>query len=95
MHAAVSRQLPIEQALAFAEFLKRDKKATELQGQLANLAVGDSAEIGGYTLLVPRECITPLDMPAQEAMRLVLTAGVTAPPPSVPISIGSMNTFRV
>lgn len=39
-----------------------------------------SYQVGGYTLLVPRECITPLDMPAQEAMRLVLTAGVTAPP---------------
>lgn len=39
-----------------------------------------SYQIGGYTLLVPRERITPLDLPAQEAMRLVLTAGVTAPP---------------
>jgi uncharacterized membrane protein len=39
-----------------------------------------SYQIGGYTLLVPRESITPLDLPAQEAMRLVLTAGVTAPP---------------
>jgi uncharacterized membrane protein len=39
-----------------------------------------SYQIGGYTLLVPRERITPLDMPAQEAMRLVLTAAVTAPP---------------
>jgi uncharacterized membrane protein len=38
-----------------------------------------SYQIGGYTLLVPRERITPLDLPAQEAMRLVLTAGVTAP----------------
>jgi uncharacterized membrane protein len=39
-----------------------------------------SYQIGGYTLLVPRERVTPLDLPAQEAMRLVLTAGVTAPP---------------
>lgn len=39
-----------------------------------------SYQIGGYTVLVPRESITPLDLPAQEAMRLVLTAGVTAPP---------------
>jgi uncharacterized membrane protein len=39
-----------------------------------------SYQIGGYTLLVPRGCVTPLDLPAEEAMRLVLTAGVTAPP---------------
>jgi uncharacterized membrane protein len=39
-----------------------------------------SYQIGGYTVLVPRERITPLDIPAQEALRLILTAGVTAPP---------------
>ncbi|MDD3650223.1 DUF502 domain-containing protein [Immundisolibacter sp.] len=39
-----------------------------------------SYQIGGYTLLVPRERVTPLDIPAQEALRLILTAGVAAPP---------------
>lgn len=47
-----------------------------------------SYQIGGYTVLVPRECITPLDLPAQEAMRLVLTAGVTAPPRRAQSSAG-------
>lgn len=37
-----------------------------------------SYQIGGYTLLVPRERIKPLALGAEEAMRLVLTAGVTS-----------------
>jgi uncharacterized membrane protein len=37
-----------------------------------------SYQIGGYTLLVPRDRITPLALGAEEAMRLVLTAGVTS-----------------
>lgn len=39
-----------------------------------------SYQIGGFTLLVPRSKVTPLDIPAPEALRLVLTAGVMAPP---------------
>ena len=35
-----------------------------------------SYQIGGYTLLVPVEKITPLDIGVEEAMRLVLTAGI-------------------
>jgi uncharacterized membrane protein len=38
-----------------------------------------SYQIGGHLVLVPRERITPLDLAAQEALRLILTAGVTAP----------------
>jgi uncharacterized membrane protein len=38
-----------------------------------------SYQIGGYTVLVPRSLVTPLDMPAQDALRLVLTACMTAP----------------
>ncbi len=33
--------------------------------------------IGGYAVLVPRSAVRPLDMSMEEAMRFVLTAGVT------------------
>jgi len=33
--------------------------------------------IGGYTVVVPRDSVRPLDMSMEEAMRFVLTAGVT------------------
>ena len=33
--------------------------------------------VGGYTILVPRDEIRPLDMTRDEAMRFVLTAGIT------------------
>ena len=35
-----------------------------------------SYQIGGYTLYVERERIIPLDMDVEEAMRMVLTAGI-------------------
>jgi len=36
-----------------------------------------SYQIGGYTLFLPRECLTPLDIPFEQAMRLVVTGWVT------------------
>jgi uncharacterized membrane protein len=33
--------------------------------------------IGGYTVLMPRRAVQPLDMSMEEAMRFTLTAGVT------------------
>ncbi len=36
-----------------------------------------SYQIGGYTLIVSRSCITPIDMPFEEAMKLVLTGAIT------------------
>ncbi len=36
-----------------------------------------SYQIGGYTLFLPRECLTPLNMPFEQAMRLVVTGAVT------------------
>lgn len=39
-----------------------------------------SYQIGGFTLLVPRDRLQPLDLPVEEAMRLVLTAGVASRP---------------
>ncbi|MGQ0383503.1 MAG: DUF502 domain-containing protein [Gammaproteobacteria bacterium] len=36
-----------------------------------------SYQIGGYTALVPRANVEPLDMPVETAMRLVLTGGLS------------------
>lgn len=36
-----------------------------------------SYQIGGYTLFLPRKCLTPLNMPFEQAMRLVVTGAVT------------------
>lgn len=41
-----------------------------------------SYQIGGYTLLLPRDQLTEVEMPTSEALRFVLTAGVTGAPPS-------------
>nr|WP_199720517.1 DUF502 domain-containing protein [Stagnimonas aquatica] len=38
-----------------------------------------SYQIGGYTLLLPRRYLTPLDMGFEEAMRFVITAGLSRP----------------
>ena len=35
-----------------------------------------SYQIGGYTLFLPRSCLTPVDMSFEEAMKLVLTGAV-------------------
>jgi len=39
-----------------------------------------SYQIGGYTLYLPRSSLTPLDIPAETAMRLVLTGGLSGAP---------------
>jgi uncharacterized membrane protein len=36
-----------------------------------------SYQIGGYTVLLPRDRIAPLDMSVETAMRLVLTGGLS------------------
>ncbi|MGH8444495.1 MAG: DUF502 domain-containing protein [Solimonas sp.] len=36
-----------------------------------------SYQIGGYTVFVPRKYLTPLDMSIEDAMRFVITAGVS------------------
>lgn len=36
-----------------------------------------SYTIGGYTVFLPRECLTPLDMSLEDAMRFVVTAGMS------------------
>lgn len=43
-----------------------------------------SYQIGGYTLFLPRSCLTPVDMSFEEAMKFILTGGVSRkePPPT-------------
>jgi len=36
-----------------------------------------SYQIGGYTLFLPRSCLTPLNIPFEQGMKLVLTGAVT------------------
>jgi uncharacterized membrane protein len=36
-----------------------------------------SYTIGGYTVFLPRSCLTPLDMSLEDAMRFVVTAGMS------------------
>lgn len=38
-----------------------------------------SYQIGGYTVLLPRSCLTPVDMSFEQAMRFVITAGLSRP----------------
>jgi uncharacterized membrane protein len=45
-----------------------------------------SYQIGGYTLLVPRDQVTPVDMSVEQAMRFVLTAGLSSSAPATPES---------
>lgn len=40
-----------------------------------------SYQIGGYTLLLPRTRVEPLDLPIESAMRMVLTGGMSGAPP--------------
>ncbi|MEW5757199.1 MAG: DUF502 domain-containing protein [Pseudomonadota bacterium] len=37
-----------------------------------------SYQIGGYTVFIPRSRVTPLDLSVEDAMRIVLTAGLSA-----------------
>lgn len=39
-----------------------------------------SYQIGGYTVFIPRARVTPIDMSVEDAMRIVLTAGLSAAP---------------
>ena len=41
-----------------------------------------SYQLGGYTVIVPRSAVKPVDMSLEEATRFVLTGGVTAEPPA-------------
>ncbi len=43
-----------------------------------------SYQIGGYTVLLPRDSLEPLDLPVETAMRLVLTGGLSGGPAKGP-----------
>jgi len=45
-----------------------------------------SYQIGGYTLFLPRSCLTPVDMSFEEAMKLVLTGAVARENANQPIN---------
>jgi uncharacterized membrane protein len=47
-----------------------------------------SYQLGGYTIIVPRSAVKPLDMSLEEATRFVLTGGVTAEPSAPEGAIG-------
>jgi uncharacterized membrane protein len=42
-----------------------------------------SYQIGGYTLFLPRACLTPIDMSFEDGMKLVLTGAVSRDKPSI------------
>lgn len=43
-----------------------------------------SYQIGGFTVYVPKEALSPIDLPVEDAMRLVLTAGMSSSTTAVP-----------
>lgn len=62
---------------ALVGFVTRDGLSGELGDQdTVAVYLPMSYQIGGYTLLLSRDRVQPLDMGAQEAMRFVLTAGM-------------------
>lgn len=46
-----------------------------------------SYQIGGYTLYLPRSCLTPVDISFEDGMRLALTGGVTRHAEETPAGI--------
>lgn len=62
---------------ALLGFVTRDGLSDELGGaDTVAVYLPMSYQIGGYTLLLARDRVEPLDMSAQDAMRFVLTAGL-------------------
>ena len=57
-----------------SEFLPGEKS---LQG-LVSVYLPMSYQIGGFTVYVSRDVISPMDLPVEDAMRLVLTAGLSS-----------------
>ena len=49
---------------------------SDLSDDLIAVYLPMSYQVGGYTLLVPKSQVEFLDVPAEEAMRFVLTAGI-------------------
>jgi len=43
-----------------------------------------SYQVGGYTVFLPKEAVTPVDMSREDAMKFILTAGLKTTPPAAP-----------
>jgi len=44
-----------------------------------------SYQIGGYTLMLPRDCVHPIDMSVEDAMRYAVTAGMSVKKTASPV----------
>lgn len=72
----VAFRLPGAPSVRLIGFLTREE-VPGLEGQdLVAVYLPFSYQIGGYTVLVPRERLEPVAMSMEEAMRFTLTAGV-------------------
>jgi uncharacterized membrane protein len=80
MSKVVMVQLP-GQAFQLIGFVTReqfdDLPFTPLAEDPVAVYMPMSYQIGGYTLFLPRSALTPLDIPFETAMRLVLTGGIS------------------
>jgi uncharacterized membrane protein len=54
-----------------------DTAGLELADDIIAVYFPMSYQIGGYTVYIPRSRVEPINMPIEDAMRLVLTAGVS------------------
>lgn len=54
-----------------------DTAGLELNDDIIAVYLPMSYQIGGYTLYIPRSKVETVDMPIEDAMRLVMTAGVS------------------
>jgi uncharacterized membrane protein len=50
-----------------------------------------SYQIGGYTLFLPRSCLTPVDMSFETAMKLVLTGAVSRETPASDVGVRNLE----
>jgi len=48
-----------------------------------------SFQIGGYTLFLPRSCLTPIDISFEDGMKLVLTGAVSREKPAKAVKVSS------
>jgi uncharacterized membrane protein len=54
-------------------------KGAALKGQVA-VYLPMSYQVGGYTIFVPKSSLTVIDMPREDAMKFILTAGLKSQP---------------
>lgn len=65
-----------------------DDTPFDLRDEMVAVYLPMSYQIGGYTAFIPRQYLTPVDMSFEDAMRFVVTAGMSKPgeeaPPPLP-----------